>query len=134
MQHSKGGLSFEAFAGVIEVDRKTLYNWVDAHPEFKQAKEIAWACCLKFWESFGLTAAMGGDITYVDPETKEKKKRPIKNFNAAHWIFTMKCRFGWKEPDDTKKDPAPKPTDIDETKLDDLTDDDLRVLAKLRKK
>lgn len=37
------GKSFKAFAGHINVERQTLYNWCADYPEFKQAKGIAFS-------------------------------------------------------------------------------------------
>lgn len=41
IEHMKLGKSFETFAGKIRVSRRTLYDWVESYPEFKEAKEIA---------------------------------------------------------------------------------------------
>ena len=40
LKHMARGLTFEAFASRINVERKTLYNWCDKYPEFKRAKDI----------------------------------------------------------------------------------------------
>lgn len=77
IEHMKRGLSFETFGSKISKDRKTLYNWVEAHPEFKEAKEIAHLHSQYFWESRGIEGLTE------------------RGFNAAVWIFTMKNRFKW---------------------------------------
>ena len=41
LDHSKQGLSFEAFCAKIGVSRQTLKNWAEKYPEFGEAKEIA---------------------------------------------------------------------------------------------
>jgi hypothetical protein len=44
------GLSFASFAGVINVERKTLYNWVKKYPAFAKAKDVALAKRALFFE------------------------------------------------------------------------------------
>lgn len=39
IEHMESGLSFESFAGAVDVTRKTVYNWCESHPEFLHAKE-----------------------------------------------------------------------------------------------
>lgn len=41
IDHMSEGMSFEAFAGLLGVNRTTLYTWLVAHQEFREAKEIA---------------------------------------------------------------------------------------------
>lgn len=73
------GLSKEAFAGFIGVTRKTLYNWRDNIPEFKEALEIGETKCLLFWESLS-----------IEYKTNVKEG---PNLNTTAWIFNMKNRF-----------------------------------------
>lgn len=40
LKHMARGLTFEAFASKINVERKTLYNWCTKYPEFQRAKDI----------------------------------------------------------------------------------------------
>ncbi len=37
--HCKKGLSYEAFAGVVDVCVDTLYEWEKVHPKFSEAKK-----------------------------------------------------------------------------------------------
>ena len=71
------GYSYSAFAGEIDVCRETINNWETQHPEWKKAKKTAFAKCLKWWESAGMSGMTGN----------------IKGFNASVWIFSMKNRF-----------------------------------------
>lgn len=73
------GLSFSAFAGRLNVVRQTLYDWLKRHPEFQEARDIAWEKCRLFWEQKGI------DGLYVHKEGP--------NLNTALWIYNMKCRF-----------------------------------------
>ena len=75
--HMNEGLSFKAFAGLIKVNRNTLYEWVQKHDEFKEAKSYADDVCRLFWEKLGRAIALG--------------QQP--GASAAVWIYNMKCRF-----------------------------------------
>ena len=55
--HSRQGLSFAAFAGVAGVSRKTLYKWLDKHPDFRAAKDLADGLSLLAWEKIGIGLA-----------------------------------------------------------------------------
>lgn len=59
IEHQKSGLTFASFAPVAGVTKKTLYNWVDEYPEFKEAKEIASSHALLAMEKIGLGLATG---------------------------------------------------------------------------
>jgi predicted DNA-binding protein YlxM (UPF0122 family) len=37
VEHMAEGYSFESFAGIVDVDRQTIYNWKDKHPDFLDA-------------------------------------------------------------------------------------------------
>jgi len=80
-QHMAGGLSFESFAGVIRVNRDTLYEWCKHHAKFSDAKTEGRAAGLLYWEELAREAVRGG----------------IPNFNATVWVFTMKNRFQWRD-------------------------------------
>jgi hypothetical protein len=75
--HMKNGLSFESFAAEVMVNRDTLYEWVDKHKEFSDAKGQGEVLSLSFWEKAGRAAAFGK--TAVD---------------FRYWNRFMLCRFG----------------------------------------
>ena len=75
--HMSGGLSFESFAGVVTVDRSTVYQWAKDNKDFSDAKKIGTERCRLFWEKLGIEGAMGG----------------FEKFSAGTWVFNMKCRF-----------------------------------------
>lgn len=44
------GYSITAFAGEIGVNRDTVYEWAEQHPEFSDALKIGKAKTAKYWE------------------------------------------------------------------------------------
>jgi DNA-binding XRE family transcriptional regulator len=71
------GLSYESFAAMINVSRRTLYMWEKDHPEWNEAKEIGQEHCQLVWEKMGVAGSSGN----------------IRHFNATSWMFNMRCRF-----------------------------------------
>ena len=94
IHHMEKGYSFESFGAVANVNRQCLYQWVDKYPNFAQAKSLGDCKSRKFWEGLGIAGTCG----------------KINGFSSSTWIFTMKCRFGYRdgsetgEQTDTKKD------------------------------
>jgi hypothetical protein len=76
ISHMSRGFSFESFAGVISVNRDTLYEWCHVHHDFSDAKKIAVQKSLLALETIGLDGMTG----------------ELKGFNVASWIFTCKNR------------------------------------------
>lgn len=76
------GLSFESFAGEIDVCEDTLYEWANKHPEFSEAKKRAFPKNRLWWEKAGRGGLWG---------TKNEV------FNSTVWIFNMKNRHGWRD-------------------------------------
>lgn len=108
IEHMKQGYSFDSFTGVIGKCRKTLYNWVDTHPDFKEAKEIAFGKCQMWWEK----QAIDGLYNFKDGPT----------LNQSVWIFNMKGRFGWRDQTDitAKVDSNVKTTDQNTESISEL--------------
>tara|TARA_R110000764_G_scaffold239560_1_gene339252 strand:+ start:239 stop:664 length:426 start_codon:yes stop_codon:yes gene_type:complete len=77
IQHMESGLSFTTFGAIAEVSRKTLYEWVDKFPDFKQAKSIAFAKSQKFYEELLMAKALDSD----------------KRHDMSAIIFALKTRF-----------------------------------------
>ncbi len=98
--HMREGNSFETFGALAHVSKQTLYDWLDAHPEFDEAYSIGQVLSEHWWWRKGMDHL----VTY-DKDVK---------FNAAVWIFTMKCRFKFRDgsenernkDDDNKKPPS----------------------------
>jgi hypothetical protein len=85
IDHMAKGLSFESFAGVIEVSRDSLYEWAKQHREFSDAKKIGTSKSLLYWEQLGLDGATGNN------------SNGVYYFSASTWIFSMKNRFRWSD-------------------------------------
>lgn len=75
--HLASGLSYKSFAGMIEINATTLFDWEKKHVEFKEAKEIGMEQNLLFWEKLGIQGLTD------------------KKFNTVMWIFNMRNRHGW---------------------------------------
>jgi transposase-like protein len=63
------GHSVAAFAGHISVNRDTVYEWAEQHPEFKAAKDIGINAATKWWEDRLIDSALngkaGGNVTAI---------------------------------------------------------------------
>ena len=81
IEHMKQGLSIESFAGVVGVNRDTLYQWNKVHPEFSDTLKRGTDLSLLFYEKFGV-AIMAGKVDRA---------------NVTAWIFNMKNRFKWRD-------------------------------------
>lgn len=81
IEHQASGLSFESFAGVIGVNRDTVYHWLTLHKPFSDAKKIGDMKCLLCWEKIGKDGVLG----------------LIEKFNPAVYCFNMKNRFKWRD-------------------------------------
>ena len=81
----------ETLAGMAEacdVDRETINNWMDAHPEFSRAVKRGLQRAQVWWERQGKIGTFGG----------------VKDFNATSYIFQMKNRFRADWNDTVKTD------------------------------
>jgi len=83
IDHMKQGGSFTTFMTIAHVSRDTLYKWLDRFPEFKEAKKIAEAEALKFFEKILAAKISGVDIPGFDPRKSD----------TACLIFALKTRF-----------------------------------------
>ena len=114
IEHMAKGLSFESFAGELQVAIKTLYNWAEANPSFAAAKEVGFARCRVWWENLGQKIARGVSDDHVltkeleretpDGTTTERVYGPATP-NAATWYANMKNRFGWRDKTELSGDP-----------------------------
>lgn len=83
IEHMAKGFSFESFAGLVEVQISTIYNWLELEKDFSEAKNLAFDKSRLFWERIG--------IEYL------VNKYQGDNLNTTLWIFNMKNRFGWRD-------------------------------------
>jgi hypothetical protein len=82
------GESLAAVCAELDICRKTLYNWRDAHPEFESALNKGLQKAQREWEALGRDGISGN----------------LDKFSPSPWIFTMKNRFR----DDYKEDKEAK--------------------------
>lgn len=113
------GISMEAFAGIISITKKTLYEWFKEYPEFAEAKEIGIEKSRLFWEKLGITNIIS-----------ESEKGFSRSINSAVWVFNMKNRFGWR-------DKQPDEADVVVNNVNNLSDSDLdakieKLISKLK--
>jgi len=81
VDHMNKGFTFESFAGLIDVNKDTLYEWKSVYPLFSDAHKNGVAKSLLFWEKLGV----GGSVGQID------------GFNTAAWIFNMKNKHKWTD-------------------------------------
>lgn len=108
LHHMAGGLSFESFAGVIGVSKKTLYNWLDTkeNVDFLHAKERGTELCRLWWERLGIQGVQGLGPRVLSEETEEdtadkngaavtkiKRKYAAAQFVPGTWFRNMTNRF-----------------------------------------
>lgn len=100
VEHMAQGYSFHSFGGKLRVGARTLFDWLDRHEEFQEAKQVGEFACMYFWEKTGIAGTHG----------------KIKGFQQASFIFNMKARFakyGWRDiPEDPDKINAKDRTDL----------------------
>ena len=90
------GNSFQSFAGIAEVGRTTLYDWLSRYEEFKTAKDIGKARSEAHWMNIGKDICLGN----------------IKG-SASAWIFMMKNLHGWKDRTDSNNEANHQPLKIE---------------------
>lgn len=95
IDHMAKGYSFESFAGLIGVQRATIYNWVEKHPQFLDAKNTAFEKSRLFWERIGVAGTTG----------------KLPGWNPTGWIFNMKNRFNWRDKIETEQNHVISPHD-----------------------
>lgn len=83
IDHMKAGRSFSTFVAVTMASRKTMYEWIDKYPEFKEAKEVAFALSQKFFEDRLIAKGSGQEIEGIN----------TKDIDLGAIIFPLKTRF-----------------------------------------
>ena len=79
LEHMSKGYSFETFVAIADVCRATLYNWLETYPDFKRAKEKAFAKSLHYFETLAFDFL--------------EKPQEHKGFHYGLWRFIMQNRF-----------------------------------------
>lgn len=77
------GKTLAEMADAIDIDRSTLNEWTEAHPEFSRAVRLGLEKAQSWWEKNGRIATFGG----------------FEGFSATSYIFQMKNRFreDWRD-------------------------------------
>jgi transposase len=77
------GKTLAGMAEACDIDRSTLNEWVEIHPEFSRAVKRGLQKAQALWEDKGFLATFGG----------------VDGFNATSFIFNMKNRFkdDWRD-------------------------------------
>ena len=79
ISHMTKGLSFDAFAGIVDVAEETIYNWTKQFPSFKLAKVTGHSKRRATLEKIGLKIMLTG----------------VGSTTA--WIFFMKNAYHWTD-------------------------------------
>lgn len=99
--HMAEGLSYESFAGLIGVNRDTLYAWEHAHKNFSDAKSHGREAERLWWEK------SGRDGLYNETIKDAEGMTVTRSINASIWIFNAKNRLGWRDKQEIEtRDPA----------------------------
>lgn len=82
------GKTLAEMANDLDIDRATLTNWSEQHPEFFSAVKLGLEKAQAWWEAKGRLATFGG----------------CDGFNATAYIFQMKNRFkeDWRDKVETE--------------------------------
>jgi len=83
IEHMKEGLSFESFGAKVDSSKQTLYDWLEKHQDFIDARRKGESYSRLKWEQLGM-----------DGMTNK-----IMFFNGNMWQFAMKNKFRdeWKD-------------------------------------
>lgn len=99
IEHMESGYSYESFAGVVDVDRDTLYHWEKIHPIFSDAKKKAFSKCLLWWDKLGVDNAL--NITESHQVGNSRTTKSV-GLNTGNFVFQMKNRFNWTDKREEK--------------------------------
>lgn len=83
IEHLSKGLSYTTFGSTIGVVTSTLYEWENDHPEWKEAKDIAFQKSQEFFEKRLVAKVSGQKINGLN----------IKDIDTSCLIFALKTRY-----------------------------------------
>jgi hypothetical protein len=89
IDHMSEGYSFESFGAKISHGRQTIYDWVEAHEDFKKAKELAMDKALEYFEKRLMLGVDGKQLI----GNKEFGITQKTNINPRLLEFALKTRF-----------------------------------------
>lgn len=83
VKHMAQGYSFESFGANVNCGRRTLFDWCDKFPSFKEAKLEGYEKGKKLFETILMAKMRGAKIDGMD----------LKNSDTACLIFALKTRY-----------------------------------------
>lgn len=108
VEHMRNGDSFYTFGFTVGVGRATLYHWLTKFPIFKDAYDLAWCGCLKFYEDLFKYDTLGLEPNMTGPDGNKLKLNKLKSDNLK---YTLSRRF--KEVYAEKQEIEAKTTSFD---------------------
>jgi hypothetical protein len=81
--HMSQGYSFESFCAVIGRGRRTLFDWLEMFPSFKEAKEIGHEKAKQLFETVLISKIRGVETKGID----------LKKSDSRLLEFALKTRF-----------------------------------------
>jgi hypothetical protein len=98
------GKTLAGMAEDLDIDRGTLNEWMEAHPEFSRAVKRGLQKSQAWWEDEGRKATFGG----------------CEGFNATSYIFQMKNRFkdDWRDKQEREHSGAMRVERVERTIVD----------------
>lgn len=110
------GLSVHGFAGIVGVSQRTIYNWIDRHPEFAAAAQIGQAVRTAAYEGKAWDVANGTG----GPGASTMIQFMLRNIAPEHYADTQHHRHA-----------GPNGGPIQTVDLTSATDEQLSALAAL---
>lgn len=83
IDHMSQGKSFESFGATAKVGRRTLFDWLEKHQDWKEAKERGEMAALSFFETRLMAGISGQKVQNFDHKLS----------NPTLLIFALKTRF-----------------------------------------
>lgn len=81
--HMSQGYSFESFGAVVGCGRRTLFDWVDRYPSFKDSQRLGYEKGKMLFEGILMAKMRGIDAKGMD----------LKKSDTACLIFALKTRY-----------------------------------------
>lgn len=119
IEHMAEGGSFEGFAAVVKTHSDTLYDWLDAQPDFLEAKKTGFIASRKFWE-----------------DTMADQARGKINGSSTALIFALKNRFpkDYRDRTEVKHQAYIGDIEDDPERLDQSQLEEIAKIARAKKK
>lgn len=106
IKHMTEGGDFQGFAGLVGVSKQTLYDWLDKHPNFVDAKKKGTMRSYVWWEKVGREYIV----------SKEGK-----SVNTGLYMINMRNRFNWIN---ANAPVSPEPIEVDNEEIEKELEED----------